>query len=136
MPTGRLPYEFTPEIVSEICERLIGGESVAAICKDEHMPSAVTFYSNMAKDDAFRTTITRAREYQQEALIDQTVDMADTATVEDWQVVKLRIWARQWRAGKLAPKKYGDKVTQEHVGGDGGPLVVTWAGPPAQNGGD
>src|SRR3984885_11190199 len=40
----------------------------------------------------------------------QTVDMADAATPEDWQVVKLRIWARQWRASKLAPKVYGERI--------------------------
>ena len=35
--------------------------------------------------------------------------MADAATEADYNVVKLRIWARQWRASKLAPKKYGDR---------------------------
>jgi hypothetical protein len=43
--------------------------------------------------------------------------MADKATAEDWQVVKLRIWARQWRASKLAPKKYGEKIDHNHGGG-------------------
>jgi hypothetical protein len=37
--------------------------------------------------------------------------MADEATAENRQTVRLRIWARQWRAAKLAPKKYGDKTT-------------------------
>ena len=36
--------------------------------------------------------------------------MADAATPEDWQVVKLRIWARRWRASKLAPKVYGERI--------------------------
>lgn len=80
----------------------------------------------MATDETWRNEIARAREAQQEALIDETVDMADDATPEDWQVVKLRIWARQWRAGKLAPKKYGERASVEHTGADGGPLVVTW----------
>ena len=48
--------------------------------------------------------IARAREAQQHALVDQTVAMADAATVENWQLVRLQIQARQWRAGKLAPK--------------------------------
>jgi hypothetical protein len=48
--------------------------------------------------------------------------LADQATPENWQVVKLRIWARQWRAAKLAPRKYGDKITTELTGKDGGPI--------------
>lgn len=30
----------------------------------------------------------------------------------------------RWRASKIAPKEYGDKVQQEITGADGGPLVV------------
>jgi hypothetical protein len=79
-------------------------------CAEEGMPSKSAVYQRMAADEEFRTRIARAREAQQEAIIDETVEMADTATPDDWQVVKLRIWARQWRAAKLAPKKYGDKI--------------------------
>jgi ABC-type nitrate/sulfonate/bicarbonate transport system ATPase subunit len=73
----------------------------------------------MAKDEAFRTRIARAREAQQDALMDETLEMADAATAEDWQVVELRIWARQWLAAKLAPKKYGEAMLLKHAGNDG-----------------
>lgn len=111
-----------PAIVDQICNRLISGEGMKAICASEGMPSQSTVYVRMASDDAFRTRIARAREAQQEAQIDDTVDMADAATIEDHQVVKLRIWARQWRASKLAPKKYGDKIT--HAGDAENPVVI------------
>jgi len=78
----------------------------------------------MAKDEDFRSAIARAREMQQEAEIDRTVDMADNATPEDHQVVKLRIWARQWRAAKLAPKKYGDSTMVKHADADGEKLEM------------
>jgi hypothetical protein len=99
-----------PAVVERICERMIAGEAIATICKDNDMPAESTVYVKMAADESFRSIIAKAREAQQEAMIDCTVAMADAATIEDWQVVKLRIWARQWRAGKLAPKKYGDKL--------------------------
>jgi hypothetical protein len=35
----------------------------------------------------------------------------------------LRIDARKWLAGKMAPKKYGDKQQIEHAGPDGGPVT-------------
>lgn len=41
------------------------------------------------------------------------------------QGVDLRIWfdARRWYLSKLAPKRYGDKLTQELTGGNGAPLI-------------
>lgn len=83
---------------------------MAEVCKADDMPAESTVYLKMANDESFRSEIARAREAQQEAEIDRTVDMADAATPDDYQVVKLRIWARQWRAAKLSPKKYGDKT--------------------------
>ena len=97
-----------PIVVSTLCTRIASGEGILEICKDSHMPAARTVYAKMAENDDFRTRIARAREAQQEHEADRCVEMADEATAENWQVVKLRIWARQWRAAKLAPKKYGE----------------------------
>lgn len=36
---------------------------------------------------------------------------------------RLRIDTRKWYLSKVLPKIYGDKVTNEHTGLDGGPLV-------------
>jgi hypothetical protein len=74
------------------------------------MPDYSMVYRAMAKDAAFANAIARAREAQQEAIIDGTIDLADEATPETVHVAKLQIWARQWRAAKLAPKKWGDKI--------------------------
>lgn len=97
-------------VVAEICDRLAGGEGLNEICRDDHMPSDDTVYRKMAKEVDFAVRIARAREAQQDAVPEKIVAMAEAATAEDWQVVKLRIHAYQWRAAKLAPKKYGDKV--------------------------
>ena len=45
---------------------------------------------------------------------------------EHVQRSKLRIDARKWKASKLAPQKYGDKVSTEVSGPDGGavPFVL------------
>lgn len=99
-----------PAVVQELCDRVASGEAIMNICKDAHMPTDPQVYLRMARDEAFRAIIARAREAQQEREADMVVALADEATNEDHQVVKLRIWARQWRAGKLAPKKFGDKT--------------------------
>lgn len=99
-----------PEIVDAICNRLASGEGINEICADRSMPAESTVYLRMHTNEEFRSRIARAREAQQEYEADRMVALADAATVEDYNVVKLRIWARQWRAAKLHPKKYGDKL--------------------------
>lgn len=99
-----------------LCDRIASGEAIREICLDKDMPGHTKVYQLMARDEGVRTAITRAREAQQEYEADKIIEMADNATEEDWQVVKLRIWARQWRAAKLAPKKYGDRQVVEHEG--------------------
>ena len=100
--------------VEFLCEEIASGKGVNEAAQAVGINES-TVYRRMAKDAAFASRIARAREAQQEYEIERTVAMADAATPEDYNVVKLRIWARQWRAAKLVPKKYGDKTT---VGGD------------------
>jgi hypothetical protein len=73
--------------------------------------------------EEFRTTIARAREAQAVALIDGTLEMADAATPENWRVVRMQIWARQWFASKVAPRTYGDKVQHANAAGDGNTAI-------------
>lgn len=114
--------EWTEYIVSRLCGEIAGGRAVHDVCTEPWCPSEPTIYRKMATDHEFRALIDAARAAQQDYEADACVKMADKATTEDWQVVKLRIWARQWRAAKLAPKKYGDKLGLEHTGKDGGPI--------------
>jgi hypothetical protein len=103
------PSLYEPGVLDKVCDALIAGDSLTQLCKDSDMPSEASVYRAMAKDDEVARIIARARECQQDAEIDRTVAMADAATEADYNVVKLRICARQWRASKLAPKKYGDR---------------------------
>jgi hypothetical protein len=114
--TGRPPTRPNPldyGILDALTERLVSGESMREICEDPQMPSQTAVYLAMIDSPNFRRGIARAREAQQEALIDSTIDIADEATPETCNVAKLRIWARQWRAAKLAPKVYGDRIQVE-----------------------
>ena len=124
-PNGRPPIKPSPDdpqAVERLCQLLIGGMSMTEACAQDDCPARTAVYAKMAADEGFRATIARAREAQQHAMIDETIEMADAATPENWQVVKLRIWARQWRAAKLAPRTYGDKV--EVAGSVENPLTL------------
>lgn len=105
------PNPRDPGVLDKICERLIAGEGINEICANDDMPAERTFYNYMANDTDFSSRIARAREAQQDAEVEKMVKMADDATAVDWQVIKLRIHTRQWRAARLAPKKYGDSQT-------------------------
>lgn len=111
-----------PAVVHALVGRISSGEGIVAICKSSDMPAESTVYLRMAQDTEFRRVIAQAREAQQDREADKTVELADEATIENWQVIKLRIWARQWRAGKLAPKRYGDKL--ELSGDKDNPLTI------------
>ena len=96
---------------------------MAQACATEDVPAACEIYLRMSRDEAFASAIARARAFQQHSEVDKTVDLADTATAENWGAVQVQIRARQWRAAKLLPKVYGDKML--HTGADGeGPIAV------------
>ena len=116
------PLEWTDEIVARLCAEVSGGRAIIEVAAESWCPSEASIYRHMAADDEFRARIDAARAAQQEHEADACVRMADEATTDDWQVVKLRIWARQWRASKLAPKRYGERVT--HAGDADAPLTV------------
>ena len=132
------PSGYTEAIAVEICRRIAERESLRKICADPDMPDKTTVLRWLAaKENAeFRTQYAHAREMQADALFDEALEIADEAS-EDWTTAKdgtrvldhehvqrsrLRVDTRKWAAGKLAPKKYGDKF--QHVGEGGGPIRV------------
>lgn len=118
------PIEWTDALINRICDEIASGKSIRNIAGRPWAPSEPSIYRRMASDGAFAAKMAVARAAQQDFEADACVEMADKATPENYQVVKLRIWARQWRASKLAPKKYGDRVTQEIGGIGGGPVEM------------
>lgn len=116
--------EFSPELFATICERIAEGESLVKICKNSDMPSYTSVMNWLAadKDGLLVERYARAREAQADYRADETIDIADECT--DANIARIRIDARKWHSGKLAPKKYGDKVQNEHSGPDGGGIPV------------
>jgi hypothetical protein len=122
---GAPPFKWTPEAEEEIFNRMIRGEGIVQICapgRDDFLPSERTFYKRLTEDEAFAQRYARAREIQADHEFDEIKAIADTANAENVKVARLRIDARRWRAGKLRPKVYGDKV--ELSGNAESPLVM------------
>lgn len=101
---------FSEDIRAELLSRLANGESLRAICKSPRMPAWATVGRWLEDDADFRAQYARARETQADAIFDEILEIADEATGETVNQARLRIDARKWMAGKLRPKKYGDKL--------------------------
>lgn len=100
--------------------------SLRAIEETEGMPNRSTILRWLTKHQEFADKYARAREAQADLLDDEIQLASEVAGVEDWQLHRMRIETMKWRAGRMAPKKYGDKLGL--VGGDGvGPIAVTVA---------
>ena len=141
MPGGR-PSSYNKQTCDEICNRLALGESLRTICKSEHLPNISTILDWISKHSEFSEQYARAREQQQEFYAEEILDIADNGqndymerlnkngevemvvNYENIQRSRLRVDTRKWIMSKLAPKKYGDKVTQELTGKDGAELIV------------
>ena len=100
---------YTEELAQTICDRIADGESLRAICRDDDMPDRATALKWLDKHDDFATKYARAREAQADHLFEDMQQVADTGNPEDVQRARLRVMTMQWRASKLAPKKYGDR---------------------------
>ncbi len=124
---------YTDTLSDEICEEIAFTEKgLEKLCEDfSHWPSARTIHRWIETNEVFRQKYARARERQADYLAQQIIEIADdgrrdyTVDEEGHETVdhdhiaraRLRVDARKWAASKLAPKKYGDKIQNEHSGG-------------------
>ena len=129
------PSLYTPELANEICDRLASGRSLNAICKMDDMPDITTVMKWLQKseqgDERFTGLIEiylRAREAQADVIFDECLEIADQNNADMTfdretgeikvngdaiQRAKLRIDTRMRMAGKLKPKKYGERIIQD-----------------------
>ena len=107
---------YSPELADEICDLLCQGMSLVQICRLENMPDRSTILRWMQDKADFAAKITRAREGGQADFIVDDISRIEDA-VESGAIppdaARVLISSKQWRAMKLAPKKYGDKTMIE-----------------------
>lgn len=122
MATGRPSWDYDPDIAEQICNEIAHSDKgLATICEsNEDWPSRRTITKWILENEQFALNYARAKELQAEFLADQIVDIADTprgeGTRDEVERSKLMVDARKWVAGKLLPKKYGERNVTEHTG--------------------
>ena len=121
------PTSFNEKTAERICHRIAtSSHGLHRICTEEGMPCVATVFNWLSNKThkTFLENYARAREAQAELLADEIIDIADDATNDtkrtedgveysntEWiSRSRLRVDARKWKASKLYPKKYGDKI--------------------------
>ena len=108
--------KWTQEAEDEILKRIAKGQAVTKICDDEWLPSEWAVYNRKNNDETFAKRYAQAREDQGDYEFDHAKAIVDNATPENVSVARLQFDAYKWRAGKLRPKVYGDKIDHNHGG--------------------
>ena len=132
--TGR-PTDYSAELAADICERLVDGSSLRAVCRSESMPSISTVMKWVTLHPDFAEQYAISVDERAVGMFEDMFDIADGVEPDPSEVskAKLRIDTRKWALARMNPKKYGDKIQQEVTGADGGPLIVQ-TGVPRANG--
>lgn len=119
MPAPRVTY--SEAIATEICAHISSGKSLRSYCSQPGTPHIDSVRRWLIDKEDFRAQYAQAREDQADVFADEIIEIADTE--EDANRARVRIDARKWVAGKLRPKKYGDKLGISGDG-DGAPIQV------------
>lgn len=135
------PRAYKEETAKEIIRRMCEGESLRAICSDEHMPARATVMMWVAENEnGFLDRYEKACIARAHFWADELLDIADDGS-NDWmekydkdggaigwrengealQRSRLRVDSRKWLLSKMLPR-YADKQTFEHSGPNGDPI--------------
>lgn len=137
------PAAYAPQVADEILQLLAEGLSLSEICRREDMPARSTVNLWVAHDtEGFADRYARARDAQAERYAEEIIEISDDGT-NDWvarrqgdetitaadhehiQRSKLRVDSRKWLMARMAPKRYGDRMSTELTGKDGAALIPT-----------
>ena len=120
-------------IIDIICEEIANSDrGLWRICgESKELPNPRTVSKWIAENTEFAQKYARAKESQADFMADQIIELADkcrlgkkttvkangdveTSTGDMVERSRLQLEARKWLAGKLRPKKYGDRIEIEH----------------------
>lgn len=118
------PSLYSEALVDTICDRIAAGESMRSVCRDEGMPDRVTVLRWLDAREEFAAKWARARLCQADSVDDDIVEMLGEVKsgVLDPNAARVLLAGYQWRASKLSPKRYGDRVDLTHSAPGGGPV--------------
>lgn len=107
-----------------ICEQLCAGETLTGIAKQLEVNIASLL--SWIEADPNRSVRAREARIKSAQMWDEKAETVLIVAADPFELAKARELAQhyRWRAKAVAPREYGDKVTQEHTGAEGGPITV------------
>lgn len=132
---GRPPEPVPQDKADEICEWITTGKTLREWCRNNDIHYS-TVYLWMGKDKEFAQRFAEARDIGADCIADDALEIIDTPPAmtggdnpkfDNAHVTWLRNRA-EYRLKLLAkwnPKKYGDRMVNEHTGSDGGPIEIS-----------
>ncbi len=120
MPGGR-PSKYTQELADEFCSRIGEGNSMRKVCLADDMPEGRTVWRWLRTKEKFSQQYARAKEESGDADQDKLDEIAEKVLQGEIEPQAARVAADiiKWSASKKKPKKYGDKIQQDHTSSDG-----------------
>ena len=99
-------------MVETLLEQIEIGKSMREVCRMDGMPDHGTVIRWMRDDAVLATKYARARMAQADTLFDrmEAVEEAVAAGTMDSHAARVVLDSMRWRASKLAPKVYGDRL--------------------------
>ena len=100
------------EIQTRVIEEIQTGRSLRQVCGDEGMPHFRTVQRWIVSDGQFAVRYARARMAQADTLFDRMEEVEESVSngTMDSHAARVVLDSMRWRASKLAPKTYGDRL--------------------------
>ena len=114
---GGRPSTYTEAKAAEICRRMVEGQLLRTICKAPGMPTFVTVFNWRRAHPEFLEQYAR-EQYARERRPGRCTRRRDARcgalrakSSEEAQGYRLLVDTLKWRASKMKPRSYGDKLT-------------------------
>lgn len=131
--------EEKAEYVRKVLSLVEEGKSLRKACEEIGIPRT-TFEVWEKADEKIAVQYAHAREKRADHIFEEMLQIADTPkigtieTAKEWGTEvqtkdmvdhrKLQIETRKWMLGKMAPKRFGDRLDLTHANPDGSALTV------------
>jgi hypothetical protein len=112
---------LSEEQIAEIIALMSNGITLKMACKQAGVDYA-NIVTRITKSETLTKAHARAREEYQRIRVDEMREIAENEP--DVQRARVMIDVIKWEAARVLHKEYGDKITAEHTGANGGAIEI------------
>ena len=109
---------YSERIALAVCDRVMDGESLRAVCEDPAMPCRRTVYKWLVDHPGFFERYSRAREIRADDLFDamDAIERAVLAGELNPNSARVALDSRKWRLARMSSRYADNKPTMEIEG--------------------